>query len=81
MRFAFVFSLPYDVTPIEAARELADIWALGDAEVLFVTSPNLARAGVYVGSKAAPTLTREITDSLANKTYAVQAGVERYGQA
>lgn len=81
VRFAFVRSLPYGETPDEYARELADAWALGDADVLFVASPKLARAGVYVGAKAAPTLTREIADSLANETYAVQAGVERYGQA
>ena len=81
MRFAFVFSLSYGATLNESARDLADIWALGDAHFLFVTWPKLARSGVYVGAKAAPTLTSEIADSLPNMTYAVKTGVERYGQA
>lgn len=81
LRFAMVRSLPYAETPDEYASELAGEWGLGDSDVLFVASPKLARAGVYVGSNAAGRLTPEIAESVANETYAVQAGVERYGAA
>lgn len=81
LHFAMVRSLPYAETPDEYAAQLAADWALGDSDILFVASPKLARAGVFVGAKAADRLTPEIAESIANETYAVQAGDERYGQA
>lgn len=81
VRFAMLKTLPYGETPDEFATELAQQWALSDTDVLFVASPKLARAGVYVGEKAASLLTPEIAESVANETFAVAAGEERYGTA
>lgn len=81
VRFAMVRSLPYGETPDEYAAELAGEWGLGESDVLFVASPKLARAGVFVGGKAGERLSAEIAQSVANETFAVMAGVERYGAA
>lgn len=81
VRFVMLKSLPYGETPDEFASELAQQWALSDTDVLFVASPKLARAGVYVGEKAATLLTPEIAESVANETFAIAAGDERYGSA
>lgn len=81
VRFVMVKKLPYQETPDEYAAELASQWALGESDVLFVASPKLARAGVFVGEKASHRLTKEIAESIANETYGVAAGVEQYGSA
>lgn len=81
VRFVFVKNVPYGETPDEYAKDLARDWGLGEKDVLFVASPKLARAGVFVGDKAAGRLTPDIAESIANETYAVAAGDERYGTA
>ncbi|KAI0567038.1 divinyl chlorophyllide a 8-vinyl-reductase [Gracilaria domingensis] len=81
VRFAMVKSIPYGETPDEFASELAEQWQLEGNDVLFVASPKLARAGVFVGDKASSRLTKEIAESVANDTFAVAAGEERYGSA
>lgn len=81
VRFAMVKGLPFGETPDEYAKELAEQWKLSDTDVLFVASPKLARAGVFVGDKAGQRLTKEIAQSIANETFAVGAGEERYGAA
>ena len=81
VRFVFVKNVPYGETPDEYAKELAGEWGLNEKDVLFVASPKLARAGVFVGNKAAERLTPEIAESIANETYAVAAGDERYSTA
>lgn len=79
VRFLLVKSVPYGVGVDEYAAEVAGKWGLGGGDVLFVASPKLARAGVYVSG--VERLTDEIAESVANDTYAVAAGEERYGSA
>lgn len=81
VRFVMLKALPYGDTPDDFAKELAQDWSLGDSDVLFVASPKLARAGVFVGDKAGERLTKDIAESIANETYAVAAGEEKYGSA
>eukprot|EP00171_Calliarthron_tuberculosum_P012110 IDg12110t1 len=81
VRFVMARSLPFGESPDDYAKELFEQWSLGDADVLLVASPKLARAGAYVGARAAARLTPEITRSLCNETYALRAGEESYTAA
>lgn len=81
VRFVLVRSLPFGESPDDYAAELAEQWGLGESDVLFVASTKLARAGVYLGEKAEGFMSRETAESVANETYALGAGDERYGMA
>lgn len=81
VRFVMARTLPYGETPDDYAAELFSQWSLGDADVLLVASPKLARAGAAVGAQAATRLTPAIMESICNETYALKAGDESYGAA
>lgn len=81
VRFAFVKTVPFGETVGEYARELAGEWGLGEREVLFVASPKLARAGVWVGGAVSSVLGEERAVSVAEETFGVKAGEEQYGGA
>lgn len=81
VRFVLAKSIPYGESPDDFAKDLYDQWQLGPSDVLFVASPKLARAGVFIGEDAKSRLTPEIAQSICNDTYAVKAGQESYGSA
>lgn len=79
VRFVIVRSLPFGSTPNDYAQQLASDWQLGDKDILFVASVKLARAGVYVGEAARSILKDDVAKSIAEETFGIPAGDERYG--
>lgn len=81
VHFVMVRSLPFGDSPTDYATQLFGDWGLGDKDVLFVASTKLARAGVCVGDAAAQVLSDDVAKSIAEETFGIPAGDERYGPA
>lgn len=81
VHFVMVRTLPFGDSPTDYAKQLFDDWGLGKKDVLFVASTKLARAGVYVGDEAAQVLSDDVAKSIAEETFGIPAGDERYGTA
>lgn len=81
VRFVLVRGLPFGSSPYDYAQQLASDWNLGDHDILFVASVKLARAGVYVGDAARPLLSEDVAKSIAEETFGIPAGDERYSAA
>lgn len=81
VHFVMVRTLPFGDSPTDYATQLFGDWGLGDKDVLFVASTKLARAGVCVGDAAAQVLSADVAKSIAEETFGIPAGDERYGPA
>lgn len=81
VRFVLVRSLPFGDSPEEYARELAGQWKLGENDILFTASAKLARGGVFVGDAVRKLLPDDVARSIAEETFGIPAGDERYSTA
>lgn len=81
IRFVMVRNLPFGETTYDYAGDLAKQWELNDKDVLFVASVKTDRAGAFVGDSVKSVLSDDTARSIAEKTFALPAGDERYSAA
>lgn len=81
LHFILVRNLPFGRSAFDYAGDLAEQWQLGDKDLLFVASIKIDRAGVFVGDSVKNVLSDDVARSIAEQTFGIPAGEERYSTA